>query len=141
MKIYLIVFLALALFTVHQQVYGDDSDQGPPGPAGPPGPQGPPGIDGISGVAGAAGTTLNLPTQSTYGLLALSANIPFDWGVPDKIQFGATMAFTEGGNQSFSVGAATRIGGILVHGKFVGLIDGPDNEDDYAVVVGGVMRF
>ncbi len=85
--------------------------------------------------------SLSLPIQSTYGLLALSANIPFDWGVPDKIQVGATMAFTEGGNQSFSVGAATRVGGILVHGKFVGLIDGPDNEDDYAVVVGGVIRF
>lgn len=82
-----------------------------------------------------------LSSQSTYGLLALASNNQFDWGVPDKLQVGVTMAFTEGGNQALSVGAATRIGGILLHGNFVTTIDGPDNADDYVVIVGGTMRF
>ena len=85
-------------------------------------------------------TPLILPAQNTYGLLALP-NIPFDWGVPDKVQVGGTVSFTEGGNQSFAVGAANRFGGILVHVKFSGLVDGPDNADDYAISVGGVARF
>lgn len=86
-------------------------------------------------------TSLSLPSQSTYGLLALASNNQFDWGVPDKLQMGVTMAFTEGGNQAVSIGAATRIGGILLHGNFVTTIDGPDTEDDYAIIVGGTMRF
>ncbi len=86
-------------------------------------------------------TPLSLPTQSTYGLLALASNNQFDWGVPDKLQVGVTMAFTEGGNQAVSIGAATRIGGILLHGNFVTTIDGPDSADDYAIIVGGTMRF
>ena len=85
--------------------------------------------------------SLSLPSQSTYGLLALANNNQFDWGVPDKIQVGVTMAFTEGGNQAIAVGAATRVGGILLHGNFVSTISAPDNADDYAVVVGGTMRF
>lgn len=86
-------------------------------------------------------TPLSLPSQSTYGLLGLAANNQFDWGVPDKLQVGVTMAFTEGGNQAVALGAATRIGGIMLHGQFVTTIDGPDSEDDYAVIVGGTMRF
>lgn len=86
-------------------------------------------------------TNLTLPTQTTYGLLALASNNQFDWGVPDKVQVGVTMAFTEGGNQAVSVGAAARVGGILVHGQFVTTIDAPDSQDDYAVIVGGTMRF
>lgn len=84
---------------------------------------------------------LSLPSQSTYGLLALANSNQFDWGVPDKVQVGVTMAFTEGGNQAIAVGAATRLGGILLHGNFVTTIDGPDNSDDFAVVIGGTMRF
>jgi len=84
---------------------------------------------------------LSLPSQTTYGLLALAAPIPFDWGVPDKIQVGATMAFTEGGNQAVSIGVATRFGGILVHGRFVTTIEAPDSQDDYAVIVGGLLRY
>ncbi len=84
---------------------------------------------------------MSLPSQSTYGLLALANNNQFDWGVPDKLQVGVTMAFTEGGNQAIAVGAATRLGGILLHGNFVTAIDGPDNADDYAIIVGGTMRF
>jgi len=86
-------------------------------------------------------TPLVLPSQSTYGLLGLAANNQFDWGVPDKVQLGVTMAFTEGGNQAVAVGAATRLGGILMHGQFVTVIDGPDSADDYAIIVGGTMRF
>lgn len=86
-------------------------------------------------------TPLSLPSQSTYGLLALANNNQFDWGVPDKIQVGATMAFTEGGNQAVSVGAATRVGGILLHGSFVTTVSAPDHEDDWALTVGGTMRF
>jgi len=86
-------------------------------------------------------TTLNLPSGNTYGLLGLAANNQFDWGVPEKLQVGVTMAFTEGGNQAIAVGAATRVGGIMVHGQFVSTIDGPDTEDDYAVIVGGTMHF
>jgi len=86
-------------------------------------------------------TPLVLPSGNTYGLLGLAANNQFDWGVPDKLQVGVTMAFTEGGNQAIAVGAATRVGGIMVHGQFVSTIDGPDTEDDYAVIVGGTMHF
>ncbi len=86
-------------------------------------------------------TPLSLPSNSTYGLLALANNNQFDWGVPDKLQMGVTMAFTEGGNQAVSVGAATRVGGILLHGNFVTTVSAPDHEDDWAVVVGGTMRF
>ena len=86
-------------------------------------------------------TPLNLPSESTYGLLGLAANNQFDWGVPDKVQVGVTMAFTEGGNQAVSIGAATRLGGILIHGNFITTVSAPDNADDYVVVIGGTMRF
>ena len=86
-------------------------------------------------------TTLVLPAQTTYGLLALASSNQFDWGVPDKVQVGLTMAFTEGGNQAIAVGAATRIGGILLHGQYVTTIDAPDSQDDFAFVIGGTMRF
>ncbi len=86
-------------------------------------------------------TSSSLPSQSTYGLLALASNNQFDWGVPDKLQVGVTMAFTEGGNQAVAIGAATRFGGVLLHGNFVTTIDGPDSADSYVVVIGGTMRF
>lgn len=86
-------------------------------------------------------TPLSLPSQTTYGLMALANNNQFDWGVPDKVQVGVTMAFTEGGNQAVAVGAASRVGGILLHGNFVTTVSAPDHEDDWAVVVGGTMRF
>jgi len=87
------------------------------------------------------GTSQSLSSQSTYGLLALASNNQFDWGVPDKLQVGVTMAFTEGGNQAVSIGAATRLGGILIHGNFITTVSAPDNADDYVVVIGGTMRF
>ncbi len=86
-------------------------------------------------------TPLSLPSQTTYGLLALANNNQFDWGVPDKLQVGVTMAFTEGGNQAIAIGAATRVGAVMLHGNFVTEVDGPDNGDSYAVIVGGTMRF
>ncbi len=125
MKKYLIVFLAIILFTVHHQVYAHGHH----------------GSDYNGGTTAVETTTLNLPSQSTYGLLGLAANNQFDWGVPDKVQVGVTMAFTEGGNQAIAVGGATMVGGIMIHGQFVSTIDGPDTEDDYAVIVGGTMRF
>lgn len=87
------------------------------------------------------GPPLELGLNNTYGLLGLAANNQFDWGVPDKLQVGVTMAFTEGGNQAIALGLATRVGGIMVHGQFVSVIDGPDTEDDYAVIIGGTMHF
>ncbi len=122
MKLYLIVFLAVILFTVHQQIYASEKHHSHEVPV------------------TTSSVPLTLPSQSTYGLLALPDN-QFDWGVPDKLQVGVTMAFTEGGNQSFAIGAATRIGGIMIHGQFKGIIDGPDTEDDYAIIVGGTIHF
>lgn len=87
-------------------------------------------------------TTLTLPAQTTYGLLALAASgNQLDWGVPDKLQLSIAGAFTEGGNQAISFAVGTRFGGVLVNASFVTTIDAPDSQDDYAVVVGGTIRF
>lgn len=112
----------LLISLISLNAYASDHDYSPPTP--PP-----------------TTTSLSLPTQTTYGLLALASNNQFDWGVPQKIQVGVTMAFTEGGNQAVSVGAASRVGGILLHGQFVTTVSAPDNQDDFAVIVGGTMRF
>jgi len=90
-------------------------------------------------VTTATPTTLTLPPINTYGLLALAGGAhQFDWGIPDKLQSSVAIAFTEGGNQAISFGAATRVGGVLLSGYFSTTLNAPQHEDDYAIV--GAVR-
>ncbi len=87
-------------------------------------------------------TTITIPASNTYGLLALaSSGNQFDWGVPDKLQLSVAGAFTEGGNQAISFGLGQRFGGVLINGHFAMTLNAPDTEDDYALVINGLMHF
>jgi len=76
--------------------------------------------------------------DSNYGLMALSSSgLVFDCCRPGKLQWAGAMAFTEGGNQSFSGGLASNLSKtVLLNARLAATIDTPNNEDDYAVIVG-----
>ena len=131
---YLIVIVLLAaVVIVPAHVMAGEKHSNPPTP--PPTVTPPPTTTQNS-------TALELPSNSTYGLLALATSgNQLDWGVPDKLQVSVAGAFTEGGNQAIAFGVGTRVGGILINGHFATTINAPDHHDDYAFVVGGTMHF
>jgi len=80
--------------------------------------------------------------DGNYGLMALSASgLVFGCCRPDTLQWAAAGAFTEGGNQSFTAGLATNFGPVLLNVRFAAIIDSPNKENDYAVIVGGSGAF
>lgn len=124
-----LLLTALILVTIWTQAHANGDHTPPPDPA--------PVVTNTT-----TNTTVDLPSGSTYGLLALATSgNQLDWGVPDKLQLSFAGAFTEGGNQAVAVGLGTRFGGVLFNAHFATTINAEDHEDDYAFVFGGTMHF
>ena len=132
MKMYLIVFLALALLTTHIQVNAGGNTTN---------------NYYVTEVTETSEATETNPIQITrsdgnYALLGMAAagNV-LDWGVPDKLQLSVAGAFVPGGSQAISFAAGSRVGGILVNVHIVTTIDTPNSKDDYAFIVGATGHF
>ncbi len=80
--------------------------------------------------------------DGNYGLMAMaSTGLVFDCCRPNTLQWAVAGSFSEGGNQAFSAGLANNFGPVLVNVRFTTVIDSPDKENDYALVVGGAGAF